>query len=78
MNYFVLQEYVTAIFHETVRLFSSVPRLGKLVFSDTVINTRRFTTKPDGTLDKVEVVSTAIKAGSVVVLDIHGIHYNRT
>jgi len=73
-----MQEYVTAVFHETLRLFSSVPRLGKRVFSDTVIRTRRFTTNPDGTLDKVEVVNTPIKAGSVVVLDVHGMHYNRT
>lgn len=78
VNYLIMQEYVTAVFHETLRLFSSVPRLGKHVFSDTVIRTRRFTTNPDGTLDKVEVVNTPIKAGSVIVLDIHGMHYNRT
>ncbi|KAF8730610.1 hypothetical protein AX14_005373 [Amanita brunnescens Koide BX004] len=69
-------EYVTAAFHETLRLFSSVPRLAKVVLSDTVIKTRRFTMKADGTLDKVEVVNTPIKAGSAVILDIHGLHHN--
>ena len=72
-----MQEYIAAMFHETIRLFSPVPRLAKNVFSDTVIRTNQFSTKADGTLDKVEVVNTPIKAGSVVVLDIHGLHYNR-
>ena len=54
-----------------------MPRLAKAVLSDTFIKTRRFTMNADGTLDKVEVVDTPIKAGSAVVLDIHGMHYNR-
>ena len=65
------------MFHETLRLFAPVPRLGKIVFSDTVIRTRRFTTNADGTLDRVEVMNTPIKAGSAVVLEIYGLHYNR-
>ncbi|KAK2464803.1 hypothetical protein APHAL10511_003221 [Amanita phalloides] len=69
-------EYIIAIFHETLRLFSSVPRLGKKVLSDTIIKTHRFTTNGDGTVDNVEVVSTPIKAGSMVILDVHALHYN--
>lgn len=72
-----MKDYVTAAFHEALRLFASVPRLAKTVHSDTVIKTRRFTMNADGTLDKVEVVDTPIKAGSAVVLDIHGMHFNR-
>jgi cytochrome P450 len=72
-----MQEYVTATFHETLRLFPATPRLAKTVFSDTILRTHRFTTKADGTPDEVEVVNTPIKAGSYVVLDVHGIHHNR-
>lgn len=74
---YLTQDYVTATFHEVLRLFASVPRLAKTVQSDTVIKTRRFTMNADGTLDKVEVMDTPIKTGSAVILDIHGMHYNR-
>ncbi len=49
----------------------------KTAFSDTILETRRFTTNTDGSLDNVEMVNTPIKAGSVMVLDINGLHYNR-
>ncbi|KAK2464804.1 hypothetical protein APHAL10511_003222 [Amanita phalloides] len=69
-------EYIIAIFHETLRLFSSASRLGKTVLSDTILKTRRFTTNRDGTIEDVKVVNTPIKAGSMVILDIHALHYN--
>ncbi|KAF8348725.1 cytochrome P450 [Amanita rubescens] len=69
-------EYTTAVFYESMRLFPPVVRLMKSVFTDTILKTRRFTTNTDGSLDNVEVVNTPIKAGSVMVLDINGLHYN--
>jgi hypothetical protein len=71
------QEYTTAVFYESVRLFPPVVRLMKTVFTDTILKTRRFTTNTDGSLDNVEVVNTPIKARSIVVLDILGLHNNR-
>ena len=71
------QEHTTAVFYESLRLLSPVIRLMRTVFSDTILSTRRFTTNADGSLDNVEVVNTPIKAGSVIVLDINGLHYNR-
>ncbi len=71
------QEYTTAAFYESTRLFATVVRLMKTVFTDTVLKTRRFTTNTDGSLDNVEVVNTPIKAGGVIVLDINALHYNR-
>ena len=71
------QEYTTAVFYESLRLFAPVIRLMRTVFSDTILSTRRFTTNIDGSLDNVEMVKTPIKAGSVIVLDINGLHYNR-
>ncbi len=71
------QEYTTAAFHESLRLFAPSIRLMRTAFSDTVLRTRRFTTNTDGSLDNVEVVKTPIKAGSLILLDIHGLHYNR-
>ncbi len=60
-----------------MRLFSPVIRLTKTAFSDTILRTRRFTTNTDGSLDNVEMVNTPIKTGSVIVLDMNGLHYNR-
>ena len=58
-------------------VFAPVTRLIKTAFSDTILRTRRFTINTNGTLDNVEVVNTPIKAGSLIVLDINGLHYNR-
>ena len=71
------QEYTTAVFYESLRLFAPVIRLMRTVVSDTILETRRFTPNTDGSLDNVEVVKTPIKAGSLIVLDINGLHYNR-
>ncbi|KAF8348726.1 cytochrome P450 [Amanita rubescens] len=69
-------EYTTAAFYESMRLFSPPIRLMRTAFSDTILKTRRFTTNTDGSLDNVKAVNTPIKAGSVIMLDIHGLHYN--
>ncbi len=81
------QEYTIATFHETLRHFPSVARLGKPVHADTTLKAKRFTTniqhiKPKSTdlheLSNVEEFVVPIPKGSIVIVDIFALHFNRT
>ncbi|KAG6852722.1 hypothetical protein C0991_009566, partial [Blastosporella zonata] len=69
-------EYTLAVFHETLRLFPPVSRLGKMVQADTTLPARRFKTSAGSKISDVEKYDVAIKAGSFVVIDIRALHYN--
>ncbi|KAF8637853.1 hypothetical protein AX17_002479 [Amanita inopinata Kibby_2008] len=69
-------DYVSATFYEAIRLYPVVARLGKNVYADTVLKCRRFSTKPDGTINGIEEARIPIKAGSMVVVDIQAVHLN--
>ncbi|KAG5654439.1 hypothetical protein H0H81_002628 [Sphagnurus paluster] len=70
-------EYTTAVFHETLRLFPSVPRLGKNVRQDTTLTARRFKIDSDKKVTDVEKFDVDIKRGSIVVIDVMALHNNR-
>ncbi|PFH49568.1 hypothetical protein AMATHDRAFT_62875 [Amanita thiersii Skay4041] len=69
-------EYTIAAFHEAIRLFSPVPRLGKTVLVDTTLKARRFSTNLEGKVTDIEEYNIPLRAGSIVVLDSHGLHMN--
>ncbi|KAF8889572.1 cytochrome P450 [Infundibulicybe gibba] len=70
-------EYTAAVFNETLRLFPPVARLGKLVHTDTVIQARRFAaSSPHGKVHDVEQFPVELKAGSIAIVDIFGVHLN--
>ncbi|TFK34437.1 cytochrome P450 [Crucibulum laeve] len=69
-------EYTWAVFHETLRLFPPVARLAKNVHSDTVLNARTFTTLPEGKIKDVQETYISVKAGSMVIIDVFGLHMN--
>ncbi|KAG7448724.1 cytochrome P450 [Guyanagaster necrorhizus] len=69
-------EYTTGVFLETLRLFPPVARLGKLVQANSVIPARRFQMSPEGRPSDVEQFSVAIDKGSLVIIDIFGLHMN--
>ena len=69
-----VQEYTTAVIYEAIRMFPPVMRLGKHVTTDTHVKTKIFDNHSFEVLREVDV---PIKAGSVVVLDILGLHMNR-
>ncbi|KAF4564500.1 hypothetical protein EYR40_010663 [Pleurotus pulmonarius] len=78
-------EYTIASFHETLRHFPSVARLGKPVHADTTLKAKRFTTniqhtKPKSTdlqeLSDVEEFVVPIPKGSIVIVDIFALHFN--
>ncbi|KAJ7800399.1 cytochrome P450 [Mycena olivaceomarginata] len=68
--------YTLATFHETIRLFPPVIRISKLVHADTTIKAHRFTTTSNGDIDNVQDISVPVKAGSMVLVDIRGLHMN--
>ncbi|RDB30006.1 hypothetical protein Hypma_014135 [Hypsizygus marmoreus] len=69
-------DYTQAVFHETLRLFPAVARLAKLVTTDTTLKARRFSTTSMGKIRNVEQYEVPIKAGSMVLIDIIGLHMN--
>ncbi|KAJ7820990.1 cytochrome P450 [Mycena olivaceomarginata] len=72
----IVQLYTLATFHETIRLFPPVIRISKLVHADTTIKAHRFTTTSNGDIDNVQDISVPVKAGSMVLVDIRGLHMN--
>ncbi|KAF8186829.1 cytochrome P450 [Mycena galopus ATCC 62051] len=68
-------EYTLAAFHETLRLFPQVPRLGKIVQADTTLIAHKIKT---GTTDELDATqfSVPVRAGSIVILDIPAVHMN--
>lgn len=70
------QEYTTAVFYETLRLFPPVARLAKHVRADTTLSARRFSSSPEGKITNVEKYEVPIKTGSIVVIDIVALHNN--
>ncbi|KAF7351367.1 Cytochrome P450 [Mycena sanguinolenta] len=68
--------YTLAMFHETIRLFPAIVRLAKQVHADATIPAHRFTTTARGEIDDIQDISISVKAGSVVMVDILGLHMN--
>ncbi|PFH49572.1 hypothetical protein AMATHDRAFT_194702 [Amanita thiersii Skay4041] len=69
-------EYTTATFYEAIRLFSPVPRLGKTVLVDTTLKARKFSTNLEGKITGIEEYNIPLRAGSIVIVDSHGLHMN--
>jgi hypothetical protein len=72
-----VEEYTTAVFHETLRLFPPVARMGKSVLIDTVLKARRFAPPSGGRGREVEEFSVHIPTGSLVMIDVFAVHMNR-
>ncbi|KAJ7776608.1 cytochrome P450 [Mycena maculata] len=68
--------YTTAVFYETLRLFTVAPRLGRVVLADTTLVARRFKTTLDGNVSEVEEYPVHIKQGSNIIMDISAVHMN--
>ncbi|EEB89366.1 hypothetical protein MPER_12543 [Moniliophthora perniciosa FA553] len=68
--------YTTAVFHESIRLCTVAPRLGRVAIADTTLQARRFKLGPDGSAQDVEEFPVNIKRGSQVLLDISAVHMN--
>ncbi|KAL0959590.1 hypothetical protein HGRIS_011299 [Hohenbuehelia grisea] len=72
-------EYATATFHETLRLFPPVSRLGKPVHTDTTLKARRFIPEPSGkfsSVPKSEEFEVTIPVGSAVLIDVFAVQRN--
>ncbi|KAK0192740.1 cytochrome P450, partial [Armillaria mellea] len=69
-------EYTKSVFLETLRLFPPVARLGKLVQANSILPTRRFQMSPEGKPCNIERIPVAIEKGSLVIIDIFGLHMN--
>ena len=69
-----MQEYTTAVIHEAIRMFPPVMRLGKIATTDTRVTARIF---DNHSLEVRQKVDVPIKEGSIVVLDVLGLHMNR-
>ncbi|KAL0959591.1 hypothetical protein HGRIS_011300 [Hohenbuehelia grisea] len=77
---FLRLTYTTAVFHETLRMFPAIIRLGKPVQRDTTLPGYRF---QPATSDKLSTniqdpqrFTVNIPVGSVVIIDIFGVHRN--
>ncbi|KAJ7665990.1 cytochrome P450 [Mycena polygramma] len=68
--------YTLAVFHETLRLFPAIVRLMKIVHADTTIKAHRFTTNGKGEVDDVQDISVPVKTGSMIMIDVLGLHNN--
>ncbi|KAJ7359620.1 cytochrome P450 [Mycena albidolilacea] len=68
--------YTLATFHETIRLFPPVVRISKIIHADTTIKAHRFTTTSNGDIGSVQDISVPVKTGSMVLIDIRGLHMN--
>ncbi|KAJ8482549.1 hypothetical protein ONZ45_g14909 [Pleurotus djamor] len=62
--------------HETLRLFPSIARLGKPVCADTTLKAKRFSSKGRSDVSDVEEFVVPIAKGSIVIVDIFGLHHN--
>ncbi|KAK0495923.1 cytochrome P450 [Armillaria luteobubalina] len=69
-------EYTKNVFLETLRLFPPVARLGKLVQANSILPARRFQMSPEGKPCNIEQIPVAIEKGSLVIIDIFGLHMN--
>jgi len=69
-------EYTTAVFRETLRLFPPVPRIATPVFADAVLTSHLFKTNSEGKMETTRS-HVNVPAGSLVVIDILGVHNNR-
>ncbi|KAK0458736.1 cytochrome P450 [Desarmillaria tabescens] len=69
-------EYTNSVFLETLRLFPPVARLGKLAQANSIIPARRFKKSPEGKPYNVEQFPVAIEKGSLLIIDIFGLHMN--
>ncbi|KAK0203616.1 cytochrome P450 [Desarmillaria ectypa] len=69
-------ECTNSVFLETLRLFPPIARLGKLVQANSIIPARRFQKSPEGKPYNVEQFPVAIEKGSLVIIDIFGLHMN--
>lgn len=65
------------MFQETLRLYPAVARLAKVVLVDTSVKARQFSSTADGKLENIKEITVPIKAGSVVIIDVFGLHNNR-
>ena len=75
--FFALQEFTSAVIHETLRFCPAVVRLAKMVQKDTILEARRFSTLADGRISDVRGVAVPIQKGGMCVVDIMGVHMNR-
>jgi len=66
-------EYTTAVIHEAIRMFPLVMRMGKIVTTDTCVTAKIF---DKNSLEILRQVDVPIREGSVVILDVQGLHTN--
>ena len=74
------QVYTTAVFREALRLFTPILRLAKHAHADATLTGRQFTPHLNGHDNKcgdIRGISVAVPKGSVVMIDISGLHMNR-
>ncbi|KAJ6582916.1 cytochrome P450 [Mycena vulgaris] len=70
--------YTLATFQETIRLFPAIVRLSKVVKADANIKAHHFTTNRENDIDTDSITefSVPVTAGSIVMVDILGLHMN--
>jgi hypothetical protein len=73
------QVYTTAVFREALRLFTPILRLAKHAHADTTLTGRQFTPHLHGRnkYGDIRTIPIAVPKGSVVMIDISGLHMNR-
>ncbi|KAJ6472655.1 cytochrome P450 [Mycena vulgaris] len=69
-------QYTLATFHETIRLFTPVARLGKIAHADTTLTAHRFTANATGDMHDITPFAVPVKAGSLVIIDVLALHMN--
>ncbi|KAJ7468042.1 cytochrome P450 [Mycena latifolia] len=68
--------YTLAVFHETLRLIPGIPRLTRIVQTDTTLTAHRFTAGPTGKIENVTPFPVPVREGSWVAIDITALHMN--
>ncbi|KAK7045464.1 hypothetical protein VNI00_007717 [Paramarasmius palmivorus] len=68
--------YTTAVFHESIRLCTVAPRLGRVAIADTTLQARRFKVGRDGSPQDVEEFPVNIRQGAQVLMDLTAVHMN--
>ncbi|KAJ7118625.1 cytochrome P450 [Mycena crocata] len=70
-------QYTLAAFQETIRLFTPVARLCKIVHADSTLTAHRFSSGPTGAIENITPFAVPVTAGSMVIIDVLALHMNQ-
>lgn len=77
VNLIYNQIYTNAVFYETLRLYTVIPRAARVAARDTVLEAHKFKSTANGDIRDAEKFTVHIKQGSSIIIDIAATHLNR-